>query len=309
MSEIVNLNKATTEKLQGLPGIGPAMADRIIANRPYKKVEDLLNVNGVGPVYLERLRSQVEVSGVDDDLEDEEVIYLGSKTETALEDQGTEGTPSVIESMEEEKALPSWDGSSSDEEVALKAKDQTATIMEDIDKGEKTQETISKEKAIVPIVKKASSQKRIEEKTRSITWGKVLLLIAASNFVTLVLAVLLTLGILGSLNNGLSYGSRDQAQEISHQIDAINSKLSLFNEDVEGLRLRLDNLESLSGRVGEIEIIADQLSKDVATIAEENQGIKDQMAEFMDSAERFQTFIAGLGDLLDTLNEGLTEVP
>lgn len=59
-----NLNRATAEELDGLPGIGPAMARRIVERRQvrrFTKVEDLLQVKGIGKVKLERLRDLVEV--------------------------------------------------------------------------------------------------------------------------------------------------------------------------------------------------------------------------------------------------------
>lgn len=60
----INLNAATVEELDALPGVGPAMARRIVERRQKKrftKVEDLLQVKGIGKAKLERLRDLVEV--------------------------------------------------------------------------------------------------------------------------------------------------------------------------------------------------------------------------------------------------------
>lgn len=61
----VNLNSATVEQLDSLPGIGPSTARAIVAwrqeNGRFKRVDDLLNVRGIGPAKLEALRSQVRV--------------------------------------------------------------------------------------------------------------------------------------------------------------------------------------------------------------------------------------------------------
>ena len=60
----VNINTASAAELEALPGIGPAMANRIIAQRsvrPFAKVEDLLLVRGIGPAKLAKLRPLVRV--------------------------------------------------------------------------------------------------------------------------------------------------------------------------------------------------------------------------------------------------------
>jgi competence protein ComEA len=60
----VNLNQATREELDTLPGVGPSTADRIIAYRenqgPFLQPEDLMNVKGIGPARFARLRGMVE---------------------------------------------------------------------------------------------------------------------------------------------------------------------------------------------------------------------------------------------------------
>jgi competence protein ComEA len=63
----MDLNRASKEDLEALPGIGPVLADRIAAYRersgPFRSVEDMLAVKGIGPVKLEKIRPCVEVTG------------------------------------------------------------------------------------------------------------------------------------------------------------------------------------------------------------------------------------------------------
>ena len=57
----LDLNTATERELQFIRGIGPVLAERIIAGRPYKTVDDLLKVKGIGPKRLEKIRAYVVV--------------------------------------------------------------------------------------------------------------------------------------------------------------------------------------------------------------------------------------------------------
>ncbi|WP_016698614.1 ComEA family DNA-binding protein, partial [Actinoalloteichus spitiensis] len=62
---VVNLNSADAAGLRALPGIGPVMADRIVEWRMehggFTSVEQLREVDGIGPTRFERLRELVTV--------------------------------------------------------------------------------------------------------------------------------------------------------------------------------------------------------------------------------------------------------
>lgn len=65
---IVNLNTATSAELETLPGVGAKMAARIIEYRqkkgPFKKIEELMNVQGIGEKNFLKLKPQLTVGNV-----------------------------------------------------------------------------------------------------------------------------------------------------------------------------------------------------------------------------------------------------
>ncbi|MEE9285587.1 MAG: helix-hairpin-helix domain-containing protein [Dehalococcoidia bacterium] len=62
---VLNINTATQQQLEELPGIGPRRAGAIVAfreaNGGFQRVEDLLLVDGIGPTTLERIRPHISV--------------------------------------------------------------------------------------------------------------------------------------------------------------------------------------------------------------------------------------------------------
>lgn len=62
--EKINLNTATVEQLTQLNGVGPVMAERIVdfrQSRAFSSVDELTQVQGIGEKILEKLRDQVTV--------------------------------------------------------------------------------------------------------------------------------------------------------------------------------------------------------------------------------------------------------
>lgn len=64
-AKTIDINQAGEEELTVIPGIGPAMAKRIVdfrqQNGPFRQVEDLMKVKGIGEKSLEKLRPYVKI--------------------------------------------------------------------------------------------------------------------------------------------------------------------------------------------------------------------------------------------------------
>lgn len=64
-AETIHLNQATAEQLQALPGVGPALSERIVSYRdehgPFSSVDQLVAVKGVGQAKLARFKDRLTV--------------------------------------------------------------------------------------------------------------------------------------------------------------------------------------------------------------------------------------------------------
>lgn len=64
-TEKVNLNTANLDQLQTLPGVGPAVAKRILDHRTktgkFTKIEEILNVKGIGEKKFQKMKDRLAV--------------------------------------------------------------------------------------------------------------------------------------------------------------------------------------------------------------------------------------------------------
>jgi len=64
--ETIQLNQATAEEMQALPGVGPALSERIVAyrteNGPFKSIDQLTEVKGIGAAKLAKFRDRLALN-------------------------------------------------------------------------------------------------------------------------------------------------------------------------------------------------------------------------------------------------------
>lgn len=60
-NDLININSASAEELDQLPGVGPVTAQKIIDNRPYQSLEELLNKKVVNKSVYEKIKNQISL--------------------------------------------------------------------------------------------------------------------------------------------------------------------------------------------------------------------------------------------------------
>lgn len=137
----------------------------------------------------------------------------------------------------------------------------------------------------------------------SITRSQLYWTALVSSLVTLFLAVVITLGVLSTVNgNNLQFASPAQVNEISARAGALEVSV----ETLAGVRKRVDNLDALSGRVSTLEeslagltSSMDAMTNLVQELDAQVNELTGQMEQVMAQSERFQSFFSGLRELVD----------
>jgi len=87
----IDINSASAEELDRITGIGPVYAERIIENRTYDSLDDLLRVKGIGEKTLEKIKAE-GLACVDDSEETEDNSEESNESEDSETEEETEET-------------------------------------------------------------------------------------------------------------------------------------------------------------------------------------------------------------------------
>jgi competence ComEA-like helix-hairpin-helix protein len=262
----VDVNKATQEELTQLPGVGSTMAERIIAARPFAAPEDLMGVPGIGPALFERLRPHLDFPEVEEEVQVEADLESGEDVVMEVE------------------AVPTPD---------LDFEDIPAP-----DPG-------PQEKAPAKLIPGLSLSAVPKPQPSGPSRGQVMWIAFGSSLLTFLLAVAVTLGVLAGINKGLRYVSPADFADLNRRVDGLSSEVDTLQQDLDDLRTRLDAVEALSGRVNNLESEVSDLATGLDTTASQVEGVQSEVAELATDVEevhaaanRFDTFLQGLTDLL-----------
>ena len=60
-ANLISINRASKAELESLPGIGPILAKRIIEGRPWRRIDELIEIKGIGPKRMQGIEDLISV--------------------------------------------------------------------------------------------------------------------------------------------------------------------------------------------------------------------------------------------------------
>jgi DNA repair exonuclease SbcCD ATPase subunit len=122
---------------------------------------------------------------------------------------------------------------------------------------------------------------------------------------SIILTILITLGILSATNGGLRYATVTEANRLGNQITVLNDLTTTMKNDIQGIRTRLDTLETVAGRVTVLENRTDTVEEEIGIIqvtikeiSETLSTVQEEIIALQEAAMKSQEFRSGLLQLL-----------
>ena len=320
---MVNPNSATVDELTQLPGIGPDIARRIINGRPYNSLENLTRISGIGPVLFEQVKPSLTLESGDDLPDQESDFNQPGDPEDLKDDSGQEESP-VEENQEDEDNPPQkdFDSAESIETDAL----AEAEFDQDEDTPSKTIAEASDKEQTDPDIEEDDFPSAPEEmpetppapappapgisRSSAIGWA------AFSGILAMLLSVILSLGIIASINGGsLKFVTQSEFQRQQAALAELEKQSDQQTIELEGIHERLANLEAMSGRInsleksvgavqGEMDVANGQLVEfagELEILTEETVGIAADVENIKAQLGRSETFFESMRNLLNNL--------
>ncbi len=273
------LNASGREALTELPGIGPALAQRIIAARPFKSLEAVTTVKGLTSKLLESWMAAPATQPVP-------TPTPGDKQGGTVSKAAQAGEPAAQSPLENAKDVIVEKGQALGEKMA-----------------ELGDSVKKRGKAVYEAAKELPEEFERESKARGPLWT-----LLVSNGVTALVTILLTLLILGVINGSLKYATGSQYRTIKNEVTSLTAQADLIQQDQESLRGRVDTLEGLGERIVILEKDQQQLAADLETASQQVNTMQTQVTTLSDKVDeqeartlRFETFLKELQTLLGNL--------
>jgi chromosome segregation ATPase len=271
------LNNGKPEELIILPGIGPALADRLIAARPFDSLEAVQSVKGISANLLNRLSD----------------VTLEPDSQTSIHDNN-KPTTEPLPAEETQFGSSLTDIKERFEEKSRAINQSLSGLGESISKrGQAVRQSVE----MLP--------QKFEEatKTRGSLWTTLL-----TSAITALIAILLTLAVLGGINGSLKFATGAQYRTIQREVSQLSAKEDTLQQDLDSLRGRVDILEGLGDRTMALEKAQQQLAADLKSASQQVTVIQADVAALNEKVtlqeertQRFETFLKDLQTMLGNL--------
>jgi len=320
---VINPNTATVDELTQITGIGPDLAGRIIKARPYDTLEDLTRVSGIGSNFLKRIEPFLTLESTPDEAEKEE----STPDESELDEQDAPTSQEESQSPEEldEEEIPV-----EEDLVILESETDEIAVMEGESLEEESpidltnEQTVSEQPAIEPPADEGipAPEEKVETQPKPLTYpqgishSSAIGWSALFGFLAMLMALILTLGIIASINGGsLKFVTQNEYSQLALDVEEAKAESEIIQQDLESLRVRVDNLEPLGGRVstveksigaiqGEVDVahkLLGEISSELETLTEEYLGLAAEIETFKAKLNRSQNFFESMRNLLNDL--------
>jgi competence ComEA-like helix-hairpin-helix protein len=256
----IDLNSASREDLQQLPGVGPRLASEIIAyreaNGPFLETEEITNVPGIGSIRYDE--------------------WSGRLTATLPESElGEDVTPPPIPEVEPVKA--------DEEEKTESIKPELTTEETVTSQVEAPPETVSPEDTISVSETEQpeeaqeappTTDEEMREKKRqrpSLTWLWTALLGG-------VLGLIFSLIVLAGINQTLDYASSRDMRASRQNLVILSNELEGLGSDLQDVQAQVNELADLTTRMEQAETDVDTLKITSETLTEKTETLSDDLA-------------------------------
>lgn len=322
-SSTVDLNQATTEELQALPGIGPTLAQRIVAHREehgsFDSMEELAAVPGISRAVYERLADQLTIAPPEmPPPPDVEQVPLEETPDVAPSEAPTsqEMMPSEVEEVILEEEAPTIEETPPVElldttEVPLEVPALQETELFEAKETVREEERVSPMEEI-PTAEEPPAPRRAAPPPspaprRRFFGGGVLSWLGAS-LVGGVLGMIFTLLVLFRINGSLDLSNSHAILDMQNQMDNLAAETNSLKGEADGLRQRLDTLESLTVRMERAENTVDDLRQETMAIAQQIDALESKLESTSEELSAMQTQTQQVATFFDRLQALLQEI-
>lgn len=284
--ELLNLlNNAGKDELIALPGIGPALAERILAARPLGSLAAVRDIKGIKQGLLDQIM---------------ETPAAQPKIKTAPKSPpGEEASP--LSQVEDIKDALVDKGKAAQKVIG----ESLADIQENIREGVSgLGETLGKGgqaayKAMGALPEKFEQASR----THGTFWTFLV-----SSAVTAIVTLVLSLVILAAINGSLKFATGTQYRTLQSDVSELTAQVVSLQKDLADLRTRVNTLEGLGERTIALEKNQQQLSagfekasQQVTAMQAEVTALNKKVTQQDERTQRFESFLKDLQALLGKL--------